>query len=132
MNQNIKIGLAALVGFTVAFAFTKILTASKNDLTPEHESPEKKQPSTNEAEKVTSEHDDSFPLQLGSSGARVERLQVFLMRNLGWVRKPNGVFDLLTQERTQKYFKENMISQELYEKLMLDKMIHDQRIKKAS
>ena len=53
------------------------------------------------------------------------------MRQLGWIRQPNGEFDLITQERTLKYFKKDHVDKELYEKLMLDKMVHDQRKKRA-
>ena len=84
-----------------------------------------------DVEPINKSSDDEFPLQLGSEGERVKRLQIFLMRNLGWIRQPDGRFDLLTQNRTAKYFKVESISQELYEKLMLDKMVHDQRLKKA-
>lgn len=70
--------------------------------------------------------DDSFPLEYGSSGARVERLQVYLMRKLGWVGRPSGVFDGNTLLRVQQCFKSTSIDEATYEGLLLDKMVHDQ------
>lgn len=135
MKQNIKIGLAVIAGFVLGFTIAKgISKAPKSEETLDLENEEvENEPSSRkypEEEKLIVE--DSFPLKLGSKGDKVKRLQIFLMRQLGWVRQPNGEFDLLTKERTLKYFKQDHISEELFEKLMLDKMVHDQRIKRAS
>ena len=81
--------------------------------------------------KVVEPNKEVFPLKLGSKGEQVKRLQIFLMRQLGWIRKPNGEFDLITEERTLKYLKQDYVDKEQYEKLMLDKMVHDQRKKRA-
>lgn len=70
--------------------------------------------------------DDSFPLEYGSSGARVKRLQVYLMRKLGWIGRPSGVFDGRTLLRVQQCFKSSSIDEATYERLLLDKMVHDQ------
>jgi len=71
--------------------------------------------------------DDSFPLRLGSSGNRVERLQIFLMRKFGGVGTPSGTFDAYTEAKLMKFLRLSEVSQNLYERLQLDKMVHDQR-----
>jgi hypothetical protein len=133
MNQNLKIGIAAVAGFAVGFVIVKMLFSKAGDdkeLEPVADflKPEKTDEKNTEKANL---QDDSFPLKLGSKGQKVERLQIFLMRNLGWIRKPNGIFDLTTEERCRKYFKQDRISRALYENSMMDKMIHDQRKKAA-
>lgn len=133
MNQKVKIALALTVGFTIGFAIAKAIStpsqADDDTINSEKLEEEKNRTVTDNA---AEESNDEFPLKLGSTGQRVKRLQIYLMRQLGWVRQPNGEFDLLTKERTQKCFKKDQIGQELYEQLMLDKMVHDQRKKKAA
>ena len=143
MTQNTKIALALITGIAIGYSVSKLIENTskvvekeKEKSTPEKSPKPKFEPELKvvkdvEVEPINKSSDDEFPLQLGSEGERVKRLQIFLMRNLGWIRQPDGRFDLLTQNRTAKYFKVESISQELYEKFMLDKMIHDQRQKKA-
>ena len=47
--------------------------------------------------------DDSFPLQLGSIGKRVERLKIFLMRNFGAFGQIDQSLDEKTVARMQKH-----------------------------
>lgn len=132
MNQKIKIGLAVLTGFIVGFAITKVVSKSnKTSDTKTSENKAVEEEPLEETETIESSKEDSFPLKLGSKGEKVKRLQIFLMRQMGWIRQPNGEFDLLTKDRTLKYFKQDQVNKELYEKLMLDKMVHDQRKKQA-
>ncbi len=135
MNQNLKISIAVLAGFTVGLLIGRNLskqeekTTKKDEELPKEKQQFKSTESTSDSPPV---NDDSFPLQLGSKGHRVERLQIFLMRNLGWIRKPNGLFDLTTQARCQKFFKIDNISKALYNQNMMDNMVHDQRKKKSA
>ena len=138
MNQKVKIVVAVVAGFAAGFAVARVVTKSNEGEAANEKETDGIQPKRdektreNKVAKVESFDDDSFPLKLGSRGEKVERLQIFLMRNLGWVRKPNGIFDLTTKERCHKYFKQDSISQELYQKSMMDKMVHDQRKKKGA
>jgi len=129
MNQNIKLGIAVVAGFAIGFTLAKVISASQNNTIEEVEDkkPKPTKVAKSKTVKESSQKTETFPLRLGSRGNEVERLQVFLMRNLGWVRKPTGIFDLQTEERCKKYFKTDQINKEQYNKLMLDKMIHDQR-----
>ena len=133
MNQSLKIGLAVATGFVIGFALSRMIAASQNNKIEEieDEKPTSIKVKKSEKAKVKPQETEVFPLRLGSRGKEVERLQVFLMRNLGWVRKPTGIFDLHTEERCTKFFKIQEVSKEQYDKLMLDKMIHDQRKKSA-
>jgi hypothetical protein len=143
MTQNTKIFIALVSGFAIGYSISKLMDNTSKTIEKEKEKPTpKKSPKPTfepdlkvvkdvEFKPINKSSDDEFPLQLGSEGERVKRLQIFLMRNLGWIRQPKGKFDLLTQNRTVKFFKVESISQELYSKFMLDKMVHDQRLKKA-
>lgn len=135
MNQNVKIALALALGFTIGFTLSKAITkSSQSDCDDNSNSEELKEEASKMGmeKSIAEKSNNDFPLQLGSKGQRVKRLQIFLMRQLGWVRQPNGEFDLLTKERTLKCFKKDQIDQEMYEQLMLDKMVHDQRKKKTA
>jgi len=56
-------------------------------------------------EVVTTPIADEFPLRLGSKGKRVERLNVWLMRNYGTVRIITEEFDATTERLLEKYLK---------------------------
>lgn len=143
MKQNTKLFIALVTGFAIGYSVCKLMyntsktiEQEKEKLAPKTSPKPKFEPEVRVTEEVKVEPtsksaNDEFPLQLGSEGERVKRLQIFLMRNLGWIRQPNGKFDLITQNRVTKFFKVESISQELFTKFMLDKMVHDQRLKKA-
>ena len=63
---------------------------------------------------------DEFPLRLGSQGKRVERLQVYLLRNYGWAGIVTGKFDAKTEERVKKYLKVEEVDQTLFKDLKLN------------
>ncbi|MEQ8624478.1 MAG: hypothetical protein RJQ00_06470 [Vicingaceae bacterium] len=131
MNQKVKIGIAVATGFLLGFALARISLTSFPETDDVIDKKSKKETQEPTEKKVVEQYKEVFPLKLGSTGEQVKRLQIFLMRQLGWIRQPNGEFDLIAQERTLKYFKKDHVDKELYEKLMLDKMVHDQRKKRA-
>lgn len=143
MTQNTKILLGLVSGFIVGFSISKLMIHTRKEEVEnegKHEVPKKKTvnlktvdqaPEIIQEEPLQKKGSDDFPLGLGSEGDRVKRLQIFLMRNLGWVRQPDGRFDLITQRRADKFFKVKTISQKLYQQFMLDEMVHDQRLKQA-
>ncbi len=143
MTQNTKIFIALVSGFVVGFSLSKAMRHSTKQEAKKQETPapikqtESDSKTNEQVVEVNEENSlitstyDKFPLQLGSEGEKVKRLQIFLMRNLGWVKQPDGKFDLTTQNRTLKFFKVKTINQELYEQFMLEKMVHDQRPKKT-
>ncbi|TGV03640.1 peptidoglycan-binding domain-containing protein [Flavivirga rizhaonensis] len=63
---------------------------------------------------------DEFPLRLGSQGKRVERLQIYLLRNYGWAGIVTGKFDAKTEERVKKHLKVEEVDQALFENLKLN------------
>ena len=63
---------------------------------------------------------DEFPLRLGSQGKRVERLQIYLLRNYGWAGIITRKFDTKTEERVKKYLKVKEIDEKLFQKLKLN------------
>ena len=67
---------------------------------------------------------DEFPLQLGSKGKRVERLQVWLLRNYGYTGKITKVFDEKTLVLVQKYLKTKTIDEKRYQQLEMGKPIY--------
>lgn len=148
MNNTVKITLAALSGIALGYAIGRYLPPLMEELKEGIEEEQKElQRMAARAAKSTApiqkkeqvlkdepkqqvelpEVAEGFPLQLGSKGHEVERVQIFLMRKLGFVRPPTSIFDHITLSRVESWFKEKEISQELYEKLKLDKMLHDQR-----
>ena len=58
---------------------------------------------------------DEFPLRLGSKGPRVERLQIWLLRNYGNGNKVTGVFDQNTERRLQRYLQTKQLTQQQFE-----------------
>lgn len=69
---------------------------------------------------------DEFPLQLGSKGNRVERLQVWLLRNYGYSSKVNSEFDEKTLALVKKHLKMDVIDEEIYNKLEMGKRVYEQ------
>ena len=69
---------------------------------------------------------DEFPLRLGSKGKRVERLQVWLMRNYGWTGKISGVFDEKTEALVKKYLKNTELDEATYYKMKMEKPVYEQ------
>jgi len=70
---------------------------------------------------------DEFPLQLGSTGQRVERLQIWLLRNYGANAKNLGVLDHTTLKHLQRHLKTEQVSAEFYQQKQMDKPIGQQK-----
>jgi len=68
---------------------------------------------------------DEFPLRLGSQGKRVERFQIWLMRNYGWEGKVTAKFDQKTLKRVQKHLKSDHVSKEMYFKLKMNRPVYE-------
>jgi hypothetical protein len=68
---------------------------------------------------------DDFPLRMGSEGQRVERLQVFLLRNFGRV-KVNGVFDQETEDQLKKRLNKTTLDERTYNHYKMEKHILEQ------
>lgn len=58
-----------------------------------------------------------FPLKLGSKGAYVTELQLYLLKNHGWEDVKMGEFDQLTQKRVKRFLKVTEIDSTLYKKV---------------
>lgn len=71
---------------------------------------------------------DDFPLRLGSQGPRVERLQVYLMRNYGRTGKVTGVFDEQTQAQVKKRFHSSQLDEKTYQKFRMGNHVKEQVI----
>lgn len=69
---------------------------------------------------------DGFPLRLGSQGKRVERLQIWLMRNFGGIGTVNGKFDQTTEERLLRYLKTRELDEATYNKYKMEKPVYEQ------
>lgn len=69
---------------------------------------------------------DEFPLRLGSKGKRVERLQVYLMRNYGWTGVISGLLDKETEALMKRRLKTAALDQATYIRLKMDKPVHEQ------
>jgi hypothetical protein len=69
---------------------------------------------------------DEFPLRKGSKGKRVERLQVFLMRNYGHNGKVTGVFDEQTEAELKKRMHKTVLDRQTYENYRMGNPIHEQ------
>ncbi|AGC75841.1 hypothetical protein LX97_00525 [Nonlabens dokdonensis] len=69
---------------------------------------------------------DEFPLQLGSKGKNVERLQIYLLRNYGWAGIVTGIYDEKVQERVMKYLKVTSVSEALFNSLDMNEPITSQ------
>jgi hypothetical protein len=73
---------------------------------------------------------DEFPLQLGSKGKRVERLQIWLLRNYGYTGKLTKVFDEKTLSLVKKHLKTKTIDEKRYQQLEIAKPVHEQATSK--
>ena len=67
-----------------------------------------------------------FPLQLGSAGKEVERLQIWLLRNHGWKGEITKVFDEKTKKLVQKGLQQDSVNKATYEKYQMGTPIHQQ------
>lgn len=71
---------------------------------------------------------DEFPLRLGSKGPRVERLQIWLMRNFGRTAPVNGIFDEETQNKVIKHLKTKIVGSELYNRYAMGKPVYTSKV----
>jgi hypothetical protein len=71
---------------------------------------------------------DEFPLRLGSRGKRVERLQVWLMRNFGWTGKITGLLDEKTEALMEKRLHTRELTEAIYKKHRMGKHVQNQTI----
>jgi len=71
--------------------------------------------------------EDEFPLRLGSKGRRVERLQIWLLRNHGWTGKVTGLYDEKTDRLMRKFLKREALDEKMYHELEMEKPVHQQR-----
>ena len=71
---------------------------------------------------------DEFPLRFGSQGRRVERLQIWLMRNFGHSSPVNGLFDERTEKQLFRHLKRRSLDETTYLHLEMDKPVHQQKI----
>ncbi len=92
--------------------------------------PPEKQPEVQvqEASTLPAPIADEFPLRLGSSGERVERLQVWLMRNYGVFGKINATYDAQTARLVSKYLKLNEVDKSTYQRYKMGKHVTEQVI----
>lgn len=80
------------------------------------------------AQPVPPPQGDEFPLRLGSRGKRVERLQVWLMRNYGWTGKITDVFDKKTQKLLKRFLNKTALDQATYNKRKMGNPVHLQPV----
>ena len=73
---------------------------------------------------------DEFPLQPGSEGKRVERLQVWLMRNYGHTGKINGIYDEKTDALVKRFLKTDRVDEALFYEMGMGKPVHEQTLMK--
>jgi len=69
---------------------------------------------------------NGFPLQLGSYGKNVERLQVWLLRNYGWFGKVNGIMDEKTVARMKQFLRVDALDMATFEKYGMAIQVHEQ------
>ncbi len=75
---------------------------------------------------------DEFPLRLGSKGKRVERLQVWLMRNFGWTGKITNVFDKKTEDLLKRVLKKTQLDEATYNRMKMGSSVHHQPVYKRT
>ena len=130
------IGSVAALGYMAYYAYSDqpeprpkknpdIPVPTKRPATPPSvkKAPVKKKPAT-----VSPPQADEFPLRRGSKGKRVERLQVWLMRNYGRTGKITGVLGPATEQHMLRYLKTRQLDKETYYRLRMDKPVHEQPI----
>ncbi|MCB9448697.1 MAG: hypothetical protein H6585_10170 [Flavobacteriales bacterium] len=71
---------------------------------------------------------DEFPLRLGSRGKRVERLNIWLMRNFGHTGVVSDVFDEITGRQLMKALKKTELDKENYLRYGMEKPVHEQKV----
>ncbi|MDN5201245.1 hypothetical protein QQ008_07725 [Fulvivirgaceae bacterium BMA10] len=71
---------------------------------------------------------DEFPLRLGSNGEKVERLQVWLMRNYGLFGKITKIYDEKTEALVKKHLGVDMIDEKIYNRYKMSKHVTEQVI----
>jgi hypothetical protein len=64
------------------------------------------------------EKGDEFPLRLGSEGPRVERMQVFLLRNYGQT-KVSGIFDAQTEDQLKRRLSRTTLDEQTYNRFKM-------------
>lgn len=69
---------------------------------------------------------DEFPLRLGSKGERVERLQIWLMKNYGHFGLITNSFDERLENLVVKRFKKPFVSQQDYESRRMGQSVQKQ------
>jgi hypothetical protein len=69
---------------------------------------------------------DEFPLRVGSKGPRVERLQVWLMRNYGRTGIVTGNFTEETEAELKKRLHKNKLDEGTYQRYRMGKHVHEQ------
>lgn len=79
-------------------------------------------------EEPVTELDDSFPLKIGSQGKQVERLQVWLLRNLGLGGSVDGHFDCNTQRRLHRALGMKELDKDTYIAFGMGMPVHEQKI----
>ena len=73
---------------------------------------------------------DEFPLRLGSKGKRVERLQVWLLRNFGWHGTISGEFDQKTRTLTRRHLKTSQVDKSTYHRKKMGMPVYKQAIER--
>lgn len=71
---------------------------------------------------------DEFPLRLGSKGPRVERLQVWLLRNYGHTGKVTGEFDESTAAELKRRLNKMELDESTFQRYRMGKHVHEQVI----
>ncbi|MDW3191908.1 MAG: hypothetical protein R8G66_06075 [Cytophagales bacterium] len=71
---------------------------------------------------------DEFPLRAGSTGPRVERLQVWLMRNYGYFGKISGAFDDKTLAKVQKHLGSDTVDENTFNRYRMSNHVTEQVI----
>ncbi len=67
-----------------------------------------------------------FPLQEGSTGKEVERLQIWLLRNHGWQGEITKTFDAQTLKLVNKALQQDTVDKKVYEQHQMGIPIHKQ------
>ncbi len=69
---------------------------------------------------------DAFPLRLGSQGKRVERLQVWLMRNYGWFGTVTDTYDDRITALVHKHLGTDKVDEATYHKYKMGHHVTEQ------
>lgn len=130
MLQNIPLGKKQLliIGAVVLVLVVGIILYRRHQkrkaLALSQAAPTPTAPQGQEADKTLPMLDDSFPLQLGSRGRRVEQLQLYMRDKLGAKFTQygvDGIFGTETAQNARKLLKVSKVNEELFkEKRMTD------------